>query len=114
MKSTEDGTRVRFMRLLVFFDLPVETASQRKEYRLFRKFLIKDGYLMLQESVYAKMAINDASANASIARLRKERPPEGLVQFLKVTEKQYATMEYITGERGSFDEIDTMEEFVVL
>ena len=29
--------RVRYMRLLVFFDLPVETAKQRKEYRLFRK-----------------------------------------------------------------------------
>ena len=54
MKFGSSGSRVRFMRLLVFFDLPVESASQRKEYRLFRKFLIKDGYLMMQESVYAK------------------------------------------------------------
>ena len=41
------------MRLIVFFDLPVQTAKQRKDYRLFRKFLLKDGYLQLQESVYA-------------------------------------------------------------
>lgn len=102
------------MRLLVFFDLPVVTAKQRKEYRLFRKHLIKDGYLMLQESVYAKLATNDGSAGAAIMRLRKKRPPEGLVQVLKVTEKQFATMTYITGNRDAYDELDTMEEFVVL
>ncbi len=102
------------MRLVVFFDLPVETAKQRKDYRLFRKFLIKDGYLMLQESVYAKLTSNDAAAQAAIARLKKNRPPAGLVQVLKVTEKQFATMVYITGSRGDYEEIDTMEEFVVL
>lgn len=102
------------MRLMVFFDLPVETATQRKEYRLFRKFLIKDGYLMLQESVYAKLVVNDGAAGAAVMRLRKHRPPEGLVQVLKVTEKQFATMDYIVGNRDAYDEIDTMEEFVVL
>ncbi|WP_394706819.1 CRISPR-associated endonuclease Cas2 [uncultured Bacteroides sp.] len=65
--------RVRFMRLLVFFDLPVETAKQRKEYRCFRHFLIKDGYLMLQESVYSKMVMDDANANSVILRLKKNR-----------------------------------------
>lgn len=114
MNKDEVNTRVRFMRLLVFFDLPVESVSQRKEYRLFRKFLIKDGYLMLQESVYAKLVVNEGAAGASIMRLRKNRPPEGLVQVLKVTEKQFATMDYITGNREGYDEVDTMEEFVVL
>ena len=61
------------MRLMVFFDLPVETASQRREYRLFRKFLIKDGYLMLQESVYAKLVVNDGAAGASPTRLQPHR-----------------------------------------
>lgn len=114
MKPDVGGSRVRFMRLLVFFDLPVESASQRKEYRLFRKFLIKEGYLMMQESVYAKLVVNDGAAGASIMRLRKNRPPEGLVQVLKITEKQFATMDYITGNREVYDEVDTMEEFVVL
>lgn len=102
------------MRLLVFFDLPVETSAQRKEYRLFRKYLIKEGFLMLQESVYAKLVTNDGAAGAAIIRLRKHRPSEGLVQILKVTEKQFETMEYITGNRESYDEVDTMEEFLVL
>lgn len=102
------------MRLLVFFDLPVETAAQRKEYRLFRKFLLHEGYLMLQESVYAKLVINEGSAAAEIARLRNNRPKAGLVQVLKVTERQFATMAYIIGGRDSYDEVDTMEEFIVL
>lgn len=102
------------MRLLVFFDLPVDTALQRKQYRQFRKYLINEGYLMLQESVYAKLVINEGAAGAAVMRLRKYRPPNGLVQVLKVTEKQFSTMEYITGNRESYDEVDTMEEFMVL
>lgn len=102
------------MRLIVFFDLPVDTAKQRKDYRLFRKFLLKDGYLMLQESVYAKLVVNDGVAGAAVARLRKNKPPAGLVQVLKVTESQFATMEYITGSQGAHDEVDTTEELLIL
>ena len=102
------------MRLLVFFDLPVETAKQRKEYRLFRKFLIQEGYLMVQESVYSKLVTNEANAGSAIARLRKNRPPNGLVQVLKVTERQYETMVFITGNQRAYDEVDTMEELLVL
>lgn len=111
---SESQYRFRYMRLLVFFDLPVETAAQRKDYRLFRKHLIKDGFLMLQESVYAKLVINEGAAGAVVMRLRKHRPSHGLVQVLKVTEKQFATMEYITGNREAYDEVDTMEEFLIL
>lgn len=102
------------MRLFVFFDLPIETAQQRKEYNLFHKYLIKEGYLMMQKSVYVKLVTNDGAAGAAVMRLRKHRPPEGLVQVLKVTEKQFATMEYVTGNRDAYDEVDTMEEFLVL
>lgn len=110
----KEKPRARYMRLLVFFDLPVETSLQRKQYRQFRKYLINEGYLMLQESVYAKLVINEGAAGAAVMRLRKHRPPSGLVQVLKVTEKQFSTMEYITGNREAYDEVDTMEEFMVL
>ena len=102
------------MRLICFFDLPVETAKQRKDYRLFRKFLLKDGYLPLQESVYAKLVVNDGAARHALVRLRKNRPPAGLVQVLKVTETQFSTMEDITGKREAYDEVVTMEELLVL
>lgn len=102
------------MRLVVFFDLPVATASQRKNYRVFRKFLIKDGYLMLQESVYSKMVLDGALADSAIYRLRKNRPPCGLVQVLKVTEKQYAGMVEITGERKESSVLDSADRLIVL
>ncbi|AEB07835.1 CRISPR-associated protein, Cas2 family [Coriobacterium glomerans PW2] len=102
------------MRLLIFFDLPVDTARQRKDYRQFRRYLLKDGYLMMQESVYAKLVVNDGVAAAAVIRLRNNRPPSGLVQVLKVSEGQFATMEYITGEVRSYDEVDSMEELLIL
>lgn len=108
------GAKVRYMRLIVFFDLPVKTAKQRKDYRQFRKFLLKDGYLQLKESVYAKLVVNDGAAGAAVARLRKNRSPVGLVQVMKVSEAAYATMEYITGNRKAYDEVDTMEELLIL
>lgn len=98
----------------MFFDLPVLTAAQRKRYAQFRKYLIKDGFLMMQQSVYSKLSINEAAAGRTIARLRKNRPPEGLVQVLKVTEKQYATMTFITGQETEHEEVDSMDELIVL
>ncbi|SHN52985.1 CRISPR-associated protein Cas2 [Butyrivibrio hungatei DSM 14810] len=103
----------RYMRMLVMFDLPVETAKQRKEYATFRKFLIKSGFLMLQESIYSKIVQNPVAADSVVKSLRKNRPPEGLVQVLTVTEKQFAKSEYIVGEFKS-DTLTTDERLVIL
>ena len=40
--------------VLVFFDLPVGTPDERRDANNFRKDLIKDGYFMVQFSVYAR------------------------------------------------------------
>lgn len=106
--------RDRYMRLVVFFDLPVETAVQRKNYRQFRKFLIKDGYLMMQKSVYSKMVLDGQSAEAAVARLKKKKPNKGLVQVLRVTEKQYAAIVEITGKKAKHEEIDDSGRLVML
>ena len=95
------------------FDLPVETDSQRRNYRLFRKYLIESGFVMMQQSIYTKIAKNSSAANAIASQLRKNKPPEGLVQVLQVTEKQYAKMEFIVGEAKT-EVIDTDERLVVL
>ena len=102
------------MRVFVFFDLPVDTATQRKAYRIFRKYLVNEGYLMLQESVYAKLVVNETQAKSAIARLRENRPKQGLVQALKVTERQFASMEFITGEKRKAEEVDSLDGFVII
>ncbi len=101
------------MRIVVFFDLPVITASQRKTYRTFRKYLVKNGFLMMQESVYCKLAQNSSVGETIIENIRKNRPTEGLVQVLKVTEKQYGKMEYIIGE-SSNEVLNTDQRLVIL
>ena len=103
----------RFMRMLVFFDLPTETAADRREYRRFRKLLVGNGFLMLQESVYCKLLLNSTAQTAMAELLRRNRPPEGIVQMLTVTEKQFSKMEFIAGSFSS-DVLDTDERLVEL
>lgn len=103
----------RFMRVIVFFDLPTETAAERREYRKFRKMLIRNGFIMMQESVYCRLVLNGSARSNVFATVSKNRPPKGLVQILTVTEKQFAGMEYITGASKS-DIIDSDERLVIL
>lgn len=103
----------RYMRVVVFFDLPVLTAKDRREYRNFRKYLIKGGFLMLQESVYCKLVPNSNAADAVADNIRRNKPSGGLVQLLKVTEKQYSKMENIVGEKKT-NILDTDERLVFL
>ena len=101
------------MRVLVFFDLPVGTAHQRKEYTAFRKYLMKNGFIMMQESVYSKLALNMSQVDSIMECVRKNKPPEGLVQMLVVTEKQFSRMEFVVGEFHS-EVLDTDERTVFL
>lgn len=101
------------MRILVFFDLPTESASERRAYTQFRKYLIKNDFMMLQESVYCKLAANQTIVNAQIENLRKNKPPDGLVEVLTITEKQFARMEFIVGSRQG-DVVDSDERYVEL
>lgn len=103
----------RFMRIIVFFDLPTLTSTDKKNYRQFRKFLIKNGFYMMQESVYCRMAHNQSVEANVKAAIRKNKPPEGLVQVLSVTEKQFQKMEFVTGNKKS-DVIDTDERLIIL
>lgn len=101
------------MRVLVFFDLPVETKEERRAYTKFRKFLLRNGFLMLQESVYCKLALNTTAVNTIVEQVHKNSPAEGLVQLLTVTEKQYAKMDLIVGAVKS-EVLDSDERLVIL
>lgn len=103
----------RFMRIIVFFDLPTLTKTDIREYTKFRKFLIKSGFVMMQQSVYSKITLNQTAMEAVLKNVRKSKPPDGLVQVLCVTEKQFSRMEYIIGD--SFrDVLDTDDRLVLL
>ena len=103
----------RFMRVLVFFDLPVITADDRRAYRKFRISMLKKGFIMLQESVYCRMALNKTYADQAVAQIKRMKPSKGLVMCLMVTEKQFQNMEIITGEYST-DVINSDERLVIL
>ncbi|MCS6820533.1 MAG: CRISPR-associated endonuclease Cas2 [Microscillaceae bacterium] len=89
----------RIMWIFVFFDLPTETSELRKEYTLFRKKLLKDGFQMQQFSVYRRFCGSRENADVHIRRVRKAVPPEGMVSILLVTDKQFGEMINIVGAK---------------
>ena len=101
------------MRVLVLFDLPVITEENKRAYRKFRKFLLKNGFLMLQESVYCKLALNSTAVRTIVDNVHKNKPEEGLIQLLSVTEKQYAKMDIIIGNIKN-EVLDSDERLVIL
>lgn len=101
------------MRVLVFFDLPTLSIAERREYTRFRRHLIKSGFLMMQESVYCKLALNSTASDAIMGNVRKHKPPAGMVQMLTITEKQFSKMEFVVG-RGIYGVVDSTERLVIL
>lgn len=103
----------RYMRIMVFFDLPTLTGNNRKEYARFHKLLLRSGFLMMQESVYCKLALNTTVSDAVVANVRKNKPEEGLVQVLTITEKQFSRIEMIIGDKKS-EVLDSDERLIIL
>ncbi|MBQ9279136.1 MAG: CRISPR-associated endonuclease Cas2 [Lachnospiraceae bacterium] len=101
------------MRVLVFFDLPTVTDKDKREYRRFRKMLIQNGFVMMQESVYTRMVLNKTVEKSVVDTLKRNKPSDGLVQAIVITEKQFAGMVNISGEFVS-NVIDTDERLVIL
>lgn len=103
-----------FMRLLLFFDLPVTTTLDRKHYARFRKYLIEQGYQMLQFSVYCKLFANREAAVKHISRLQKNVPLRGQIRIMLVTEKQYTKMEIIVGGASTQEMVVNSDAFIKL
>lgn len=79
----------RIMWLFVFFDLPTETKKDRKNYSRFRKDLQKDGFTMMQYSVYSRHCASSESADVHIKRVEKTIPKKGHISIIRITDKQY-------------------------
>lgn len=88
----------RYMRMLVFFDLPMVKAVDKRAYNRFRRFLLNDGYDMLQYSVYGRIIYGRDAEQKHLQRLSNNLPSQGSVRLLTVTEKQYASMQLLLGK----------------
>jgi len=97
---TESGySPYRSMWLFVLFDLPVVEPEERRAYARFRKYLLEQGFSMLQFSVYARFCENEDASETYRRRIRAHMPPEGQVRMVSITDHQFAKMEVFLGKR---------------
>ena len=89
----------RSMWIVVFFDLPTETKKDRKDYVGFRKGLLKNGFSMMQYSVYTRHCSSRESSDVHTQRVQRLLPDKGLVSILRVTEKQFADIKNFWGQK---------------
>ena len=89
----------RAMWILICFDLPTDTPIARYQYTQFRKYLIEDGFKMMQYSIYFRHSASRENINVHLFRVRKWIPPDGEVRILLFTDKQFERMEVYQGKR---------------
>ena len=103
-----------FMRMILFFDLPVKTKRDRLIYSRFRKELIKKGFFLLQYWVYTKIYANREAAQNDKVIVAKLAPERGNIRILIITEKQFNRMEIIIGGISNQEKILTKESLLIL
>lgn len=87
--------------LFTLFDLPVDDKKARKRYTRFRKLLIKQGFYMVQFSVYARYFVSQEASEACRGKIQAAVPPDGHVRLLMVTDHQFGKMQVFHGKTES-------------
>jgi len=88
----------RAVWIFAMFDLPTDTRKARKDYTYFRKNLLKDGFSMLQYSVYVRHCASEENADVHYNRVRNFLPPDGEIRLVTITDKQFARMQTFWGK----------------
>jgi CRISPR-associated protein Cas2 len=82
---------------MVFFDLPTATKKERKAYTKFHTYLLKNGYDMLQFSVYCRICKGQDTAERYMLQLETNLPPKGNVRAMIITNTQFERMKILVG-----------------
>ncbi len=97
MNSLERFNAYRIMWVFVYYDLPTETKKDRKQAALFRKLLLKDGFTMMQYSIYTRHCASRENAQVHMKRVKGFLPQKGEVIMFTLTDKQFGMMEFFRG-----------------
>jgi|SRR5690554_4967723 len=103
-----------FMRVILLFDLPMTTKKDVRTYNVFRKYLIKNGYIMMQFSVYCRIFNNRESATKHLEVLKRNVPKKGQIRVMTVTEKQYSNIAIIVGGVSKQENVVSEEPYLSL
>lgn len=108
----KDGQQ--FMRIVLFFDLPVTTKVARRHYTYFHAFLLRDGYDMLQFSVYSRLCNGMDQSQKHLVRIEQNLPPEGSIRTLCLTDKQFGRMQHWIGPSTQHEKKVTSQQLILL
>lgn len=103
----------KLMWLMVFFDLPVTSREERRAATRFRKDLIKDGFIMLQYSVYARVCNGDERLEKHSKRVQRVLPEYGSIRMLPVTDRQYGRMACLLGQKKPQEKTNGAEQLLL-
>lgn len=93
------------MRVIVMFDLPVITDTQKRIATKFRNFLLDDGYIMMQFSVYSRICKNNDDLLKHVNRIKINAPKSGNIRMIQITENQYNNMIMFSGQKAIEEDI---------
>ena len=97
---------------MVMFDLPVGSTEEKRQYSRFRKYLLREGFLQLQFSVYAKFCASRENSQKYYNYLQLAVPPGGKVRLLMITDKQFGEMVSLYGK--TIEDVEKSPEQLLL
>ncbi|MGX2985271.1 CRISPR-associated endonuclease Cas2 [Helicobacter sp. 23-1048] len=103
----------KFMRVLLMFDIPTKSKKEQKYATRFRNELIKQGFFMMQFSVYMRICKGISAAKSAVERVRGILPPLGNVRTLIITEKQFDNMQILLGSAGFNERVNDDKNLVL-
>jgi len=76
------------------FDLPTSEKEDIKAYSKFRTSLLREGFRMVQYSVYSRNT-SDTGNQSLLKRVRNKIPDKGHVRLMSLTDQQYASVRVV-------------------
>ena len=101
------------MYLIIMFDLPTTTKEQKKAYTEFRKDLLKEGFTMMQYSIYIRFCENNDILNSFLRKVENVVPKDGFVRGIGITQKQYENMTLFIGKKTSTEIYFTKDRLTI-
>jgi CRISPR-associated protein Cas2 len=95
--SLERLNQYRIMWIFVYFDLPTETKQEKRAYTDFRKGIMRDGFTMMQYSIYSRHCNSRENAEVHKKRVKALMPSKGDIIVFEITDAQFGRMEFYLG-----------------
>lgn len=102
---------MRQMRIILMYDIYDDNS---RESNSFRNNLIKNGYYMIQYSIYVKVIPSYSQYSSEKQKISKFLPKSANVRLILLSEKQYQEIELIKGNYSKNEIINNCGRYIKL